>query len=120
VARFSIQKKSKFTAFAEKRNQHTQVLWILRSQDLRILATHLKGPEKEDVLQTSLMQECFNSLDHEGGPRGFAKASKSEAWMDSMREELSTTSKVAWLQKEIDTFAPVGDKVISHSSFLLP
>jgi len=34
--------------------------WILRQQDLRILATHHKGPEREDLLQTSLMQECFN------------------------------------------------------------
>ena len=33
---------------------------IVRLQDLRILATHLKGPQKEDVLETSLMQECFN------------------------------------------------------------
>jgi len=57
---FSLQKKIKFTAFAEKRNHHTQVLWILRLQDLRILATRLKGPEKEDLLQTLLMQEYFN------------------------------------------------------------
>jgi len=60
MASFSLQKKMKFTAFAEKRNQHNQVLWILRQQELRILAAHLKGPEKEDLLQTSLMQECFN------------------------------------------------------------
>jgi len=33
---------------------------IVRLQDLRTLATHLKGPQKEDVLETSLMQECFN------------------------------------------------------------
>jgi hypothetical protein len=38
----------------------TQVLLNPRLQDLRTLATHLKGPEKEDLLQTSLMQECFN------------------------------------------------------------
>jgi hypothetical protein len=61
MASFSLQKKIKFTAFAEKTNQHTHVLWILRLQALRILATHLKGPEKEDLLQTSLMQDCFNS-----------------------------------------------------------
>ena len=47
-------------AFAERRNQHTQVLWILGLQDLRIIAIQLKGPEKEDLLQTSLMQECLN------------------------------------------------------------
>jgi len=60
MAILSLQKKIKFTNFAEKRNQHTEVLWILRLEDLRILATHLKGPEKEDLVQTSLMQECFN------------------------------------------------------------
>ena len=60
IASFSLQKKIKFTAFAEKRNQNTQFLWILRLQDLRICATHLKGPENEDLLQASVMQECFN------------------------------------------------------------
>jgi len=60
MASFSLKKKIKFTAFAEKRNQHTQVLCILFLQDLRILATHLKSPEKEDLLQNSLMQECLN------------------------------------------------------------
>jgi len=60
MASFSLQKKIKFTAFPEKRNQHTQIPWILHLQDLRILATDLKGPEKEDLLQTSLMQECLN------------------------------------------------------------
>ena len=58
--KFLSTEKIKFTAFAEKRKQHTQVLCTLRLQDLRILATHLKGPEKDDLLQTSLMQECFN------------------------------------------------------------
>jgi hypothetical protein len=60
MASFSLKKKIKFTAFAERRNQNTQVLYILRLQDLRILAIHLKGPEKDDLLQTLLMQECFN------------------------------------------------------------
>ena len=59
MAIFSLQNKIKFTAFAEKRNQHTQVLWILRLQDLRILATHLKVPEKEDVLHADLTH-AFN------------------------------------------------------------
>jgi hypothetical protein len=79
MASFSLQKKIKFTAFAEKRNQHTQVLWILSLQDLRILATHLKGPEKEDLLQTSLMQESLTSRARTGhhshkhtGQRGWA------------------------------------------------
>jgi hypothetical protein len=102
MASYFLKKKIKFTAFAERRNQHTQVLCILCLQDLRILAIHLKGPEKDDLLQTSLMQECFkpqelglaarvtNTLDNEGKPQGFAKASKSEAWMDSMQEELSS------------------------------
>jgi len=51
MASFSLQKKVKFTASAEKRNQHAQVFWILHLQDLRILATPLKGPEKQDLLQ---------------------------------------------------------------------
>ena len=49
MASFSLKKKLEFTAFAERRNQHTQVLCILRLQDLRILATHLKGLEKDDL-----------------------------------------------------------------------
>jgi hypothetical protein len=52
MASFYLQKKIKFMAFAEKRNQHNQVLWILLQQDLRILATRLKGPEKDDLRQT--------------------------------------------------------------------
>jgi hypothetical protein len=31
-----------------------------------------------------------NTLDNEGEPQGFAETSKSEAWMESMREELSS------------------------------
>jgi hypothetical protein len=31
-----------------------------------------------------------NTLDNEGEPQGFAQASKSEAWIDSVREELSS------------------------------
>jgi hypothetical protein len=60
MASLGLQRKIKLTVFAEKRNRPIQVLWILRLQDLRILATHLKGREKEDLLQTSLMQECFD------------------------------------------------------------
>jgi hypothetical protein len=43
----------------------TRVLRDLGLQDLRILASHLKGPEKGDLMEISLMQECFNfhSLD---------------------------------------------------------
>ena len=57
--KFLSTEKIKFTAFAEKRKQHTQVLCTLRLQDLRILATHLKVPEKEDVLHADLTH-AFN------------------------------------------------------------
>jgi len=52
--KFLFTEKIKFKAFAEKKNQHSQVLWILHLQDLRILATHLKGLEKEDILPARL------------------------------------------------------------------
>ena len=40
--------------------------------------------------QLGLAATVSNTLDNEGEPQGFAEASKSEAWMDSMREELSS------------------------------
>jgi len=39
--------------------------------------------------ELGLAATVTNILDKEGEPQGFAAASKSEAWMDSMREELS-------------------------------
>ena len=101
MASFSLQKKIKFTALAEKRNQHTQVLWILRLHDLRILATP-QGPRERrstaDLTHARMLQlqelelaaTVTNTLNHEGESQELAEASKSEAWMDSMREELSS------------------------------
>jgi hypothetical protein len=40
--------------------------------------------------ELELAATVTNTLDNEGKPQGFAEASKSEAWMDSMREELSS------------------------------
>ena len=77
MASFSLKKQVKLTAFAEMRNQHTQVLWILRLQDLRIQ-------------ELGLAATFTNTLDNEGETQGLAEASKSEAWMDSMREKLSS------------------------------
>jgi hypothetical protein len=51
MTNFSLKKKIKFTAFAERRNQHSCK---------NASTADLKGPEKDDLLQTSLMQECFN------------------------------------------------------------
>ena len=48
--------------FADAQPTHS----ILRLQDLRIPATRLKGPQKEDVLQTSLIQECLLQLQEPG------------------------------------------------------
>jgi hypothetical protein len=50
MASFCLRRKNKFTVFAEKKNYPTQVLWNLRLQDLRILATHFKNSEKECLL----------------------------------------------------------------------
>jgi hypothetical protein len=35
-----------------------------------------------------------NTLDNESVSQGFAEARKSEAWMDSMREELSSVINI--------------------------
>ena len=40
--------------------------------------------------ELGLAATVTNTLDNEGEPQGFAEATKSEAWMDSIREELSS------------------------------
>jgi hypothetical protein len=40
--------------------------------------------------ELGLAATVTNTLDNEGEPQEFAEASKSEAWMDAMREELSS------------------------------
>jgi hypothetical protein len=40
--------------------------------------------------ELGLAATVTNTLDNEGEPQRFAEASKSEVWMDSMREELSS------------------------------
>jgi hypothetical protein len=47
------------TLSTEKRNHPSQVLWTLRLQDMRNVSTQVKGPEKEDPVLTSFMQEYF-------------------------------------------------------------
>ena len=97
MAKLSLQKTIIHSLFREEEPSHS-IFWIY----LRILATHLKDPEKEDLLQTSLMHRMLqlqelglaavvtNTLNNEDEPQGFAEASKSEAWLDSMREMLSS------------------------------
>ena len=49
------------------------------------------------------------TLDNEGKPQGFAEASKSEAWMESMREELSSLiNNQTWILVDL----PPGRKTI--------
>jgi hypothetical protein len=40
--------------------------------------------------ELGLAATITNTLDNEGEPQGFAEANKSKAWMDLMREELSS------------------------------
>jgi hypothetical protein len=42
------------------------------------------------IQELGLAVTVTNTLENEGEPQGFAGASKSEAWMDSKREELSS------------------------------
>jgi hypothetical protein len=55
------------------------------------------GFAHEKMLQLQelgLAATVANTLDNESEPQGFAEASKSEAWMDSMREELSSVINI--------------------------
>ena len=92
MASLSLKKKIKFTAFAERRNQHTQVLCILRLQGPRERrsAADLTYPRMLQLQELGLAAKVTNTLEYEGEPQVFAEASKSEAWMDSMQEELSS------------------------------
>jgi len=49
--------------------------------------THARMLQLQEL---GLAATVANTLDNEGEPQGFSEASKSEAWMDSMRKELSS------------------------------
>jgi len=40
--------------------EEKQIHGFCREEEPYFFVTQLQGPEKEDLLQTSLMQECFN------------------------------------------------------------
>jgi hypothetical protein len=110
MASFSLEKKIKFTAFAERRKEptHSSSLYPTpaRLEDSR--DSPQEPREKRSTADLTLarmpqLQELglaatvTNTLDNEGEPQGFDEASKSEAWMDSMREELSSlTNNQTW------------------------
>jgi len=85
-------------AFAKKRNQHTHPTPAIledsrdspqgpRERKSTADLTHARMLHLQEL---GLGATVTNTLDNEGEPQGFAEASKSDAWMDSMGEELSS------------------------------
>jgi hypothetical protein len=62
--------------------------------------------------ELGLAATVTDTLDNQGEPQGFAETSKSEAWMDSMREELSSLiNNQTWTLVDL----PTGRKTIRCS-----
>ena len=87
MASFSLKKKIKFTAFAERRNQHTQGPRERRSTaDL----THARMLQLQEL---GLAATVTNTLDNKGEPQGFAEASK---WIQCEKELSSLMNNQTW------------------------
>jgi hypothetical protein len=67
--------------------------------------THARMLQLQEL---GLAATVTNTLDNEGESQRFAEASKSEAWMDSMREELSNFNTQTWTLVDL----PPGRKAI--------
>jgi hypothetical protein len=102
MASSSLQKKIKFTAFAENRNEHNQGSFdptCARLEDSRDSPQRPKERRSTaDLTHARMLQlqelglaaTVINTQDNKVEPQGFVEASKYEAKIDSMQEELSS------------------------------
>ena len=102
MASFSLQKKIKFHGICREEEQtHSSSLDptpakledsrdSLQGQRERRSTAELTHARMLQLQELGLVVTVTNTLDNEGEPRGFAEASKSQCWMDLMREELSS------------------------------